>query len=54
MIREPESKSFLARAGFEKETQPIGWVFLLAGKSKLIHSNSPRPTFQGYDRGLEG
>jgi len=28
MTREPESRSFLAKAGFEKkETRPKGWVF---------------------------
>jgi len=31
MTGEPESKGFLGKAGFEKrETQPIGWVLLLA------------------------
>jgi len=37
MVRKPESKSFLGKAGFEKETQLKGWVFLLTDKSKLKH-----------------
>jgi hypothetical protein len=36
MIREPESKSFLAKQASEKKTQPKGWVFLLTEKREKV------------------